>query len=1050
MAQQRSIKGKVLEYATQQPVIGATVMASGTRSGTTTDMQGAFSLVLPPGTASLQVSYVGYESQTVPIDTVSSYTILLRTSENSLKQLVVVGYGTQRKADLTGAVSTVDMKKTFDSKPLTDVTKALQGIVPGLAITYSNGALTAAPDIRLRGVGSVNGSSAPLILVDNVPTPDLSVIDANDIASISVLKDAASAAIYGARAAFGVVLIKTKYGHHNQPTRVTYSNNFSWNTPTVLPDFSDPVKELPGLISGAARAGNNSPELFGMQFSKELEGIKNWEQNYAHNRKGIDMVDGEDFDLPNGSDPSYFYRVWDIKGMMLKKYTPQQTQNLSVVGGTEKTSYYMSFNYNHQGGIMKPHPDDLKKYNVTAGVDVAPTDWLDLSAKILYRNFRYTQPYQYQQYFYYMWRWPAYFPYGTYQGSYFRGPIGYLNLAHDNTVTDNYSRVDLGAVLRPLPHLSIEAHYTINRDNVLSHIAGGPAVLWNFWSASMPLENVASASNDQAVYSSGRDIVNTFNGFVTYDNTFADVHHLTVMGGVNAEDDENISFSAEKRNLLDPNKPELSLATGDQLVNNSHVNAAYAGFFGRVNYAYKDKYLLELNGRYDGSSAYSPTDRWAFFSSGSLGYRISAEPFMDFIQPLFSDLKIRASLGAIGNLDVGGQYFIPGMSSYNANWIVDGVTVPTFNNPLAIANSLKWEKVRTLDFGLDFGILKNYISGSFDWYQRTTTGMISTNSVPATFGAAAPHTNQGNMRDRGFEVDINLNYPINDHFSLFARLSLANNKAVITKWNNPAKVINQNYDGAVYGDIWGFATDRYFTNDDFDKHADGSLTLKSGIPSQSGLENGDFTYGPGDIKFKDLNGDGKIDGGNSTAADHGDLTVIGNTQPQYLYGAQLGGQCKGFDLYLFLQGVGKRDMWGVGDMVIPMYSNSQILYKHQLDYWTPDNPNAKYPNPYAGNSGGTVGGLLAGGHDFYPQTKYLLNLAYCRLKNLTIGYSLPEALVHRIHLQKVRFYVSGENLAEISHVGVPLDPEITDGELGYTGRTFPFQRNYSFGLQLTF
>lgn len=1045
-AQQRTITGRVLEYSTNQPVIGATVVAGNSTNGTTSDKNGNFSLQISPTIHSIHISYIGYANQTVNLDSASSYTILLQTSENSLQQLVVVGYGTQRKADLTGAVSTVDVGKTFASKPLTDVTKALQGIVPGLTITYGNGALTASPNITLRGIGSVNGSSAPLILVDNVPTPDLSVIDPNDIASISVLKDAASAAIYGARAAFGVVLIKTKYGHHNQPTRVTYSNNFSWNTPTILPDFSDPVKGIPGILAGAQRAGITSPELFGMQFSKELDGIKNWEQKYANNRKGTEMVPGEDFDLPDGTNPSYFYRVWDIKGMMLKKFSPQQTQDLSVMGGTEKVSYYMSFGYDHQGGIMKVNPDDIKKYNVTAAVDIEPTKWLDLSSKILYRNFEYTEPYQYQQYFYYMWRWPAYFPYGSYQGNYFRGPLGYLHEANENKTVDNYTRVDLGATIRPAPHLSIEAHYTINRDNVIGHIAGGPAVLWNFWSASLPLQDVAPNDN-LAEYTTSRMMTNTFNGFATYDNTFAEAHHLTVMAGMNSEDDENIGFYAEKKDLLDPTKAELNLASGDQLVNSNHGNAAYAGFFGRVNYDYKDKYLVELNGRYDGSSAYSPSDRWAAFTSGSIGYRISSEPFMDFLKPLFNDLKLRASLGSIGNLDVGGQYFIPTMTSYNANWVIDGVITPTFTNPIAVANSLKWETVKTLDFGMDFGLWKNYLSGSFDWYQRTTTGMISTNSIPATFGETAPRTNQGDMRDRGFEFDLNFNYPVNDKLKLFAMLSLANNKAVITKWNNPAMVLSPSnsasptyYAGEVYGSIWGFETDGYFQSaDDIAKS-----------PSQSALEKGNFTYGVGDIKFKDLNGDGKIDGGNSTATDHGDLTVIGNTQPQYLYGAQLGGSWNGFDLYVFFQGVGKRNLWGLGDVIIPMYSGAQILYKNQLDYWTPQNTHAKYPNPYSGNSSGNVGGIDAGGNNFYPQSKYLLNLAYCRLKNLTIGYSLPEALVHKIYLQKVRIYVSGENLAELSHVGAPLDPEITDGQLGYTGRTFPFQRNYSFGLQVTF
>lgn len=1052
-AQQRTIKGKVVESTSNDPLVGATVVVTGTQTGTITDSRGRFSLLLPEGAKSLTISTVGYNTETVPLGTADSYTIEMKTSENSLKQLVVVGYGTQRKADLTGAVATVDVQKTFDSKPLIDVTKALQGIVPGLTITYPDGGLTTSPTILLRGVGSVNGTSAPLILVDNVPTPDLSVINPMDIASITVLKDAASASIYGARAAFGVILIKTKYGHFDRPLTVSYSDNFSWNKPTVLPDFSNPVNSFPAIIGAAARAKISDPNLFGMSFQNELTGITKWEQQFPNGKKGNAMTEGVDFSDGTNGQPLGFWRIWNIKDIMLKKYTPQQTQDLSVSGGTKKVSYYMSFGYNYKGGILKPNPDKIKEYNITAAVDAEVTKWLDLSTKVMYRNFNYTEPFPYQQIFYYMWRWPEYFPYGTWTGpdnnqpaSYFRGPIGFLKVAKDNTTIDNLTRVDLGATLRPINHVSIEAHYTINRDNSITHEAGGPPVLWDFWaykpSVGIPLDNTEPYDNF-AAYDAGLAITNSLNGWATYDNTFNDVHHLTVMAGVNTEDDENIGFRAEADYLLDPALPELDLTTGQtgaQYVSGDHNHSGYAGFFGRVNYSYKDKYLIELNTRYDGSSAYSPNDRWALFNSGSVGYRISAEPFMDFIKPVVNDLKIRASYGSIGNLNVGGQYYIPTMSSYKAAWLVGGTEPSTFTNPLAVAKSLTWEKVTTFDLGLDFSLWKNYIGGSFDWYQRTTTGMLATNQVAATFGASAPYTNQGNMRDRGFEFDVNFNYPVNKNLKLFAILSLANNKAIITKWNNPSKVISEYYSGAEYGAIWGFETAGFFQ----------SAEDVSKSPSQVALQSGNFVYGPGDIKFKDLNHDGKIDGGKSTATDHGDLTIIGNTQPQYLYGAQVGGSWKNFDLYIFLQGVGERNMWGAGDMVIPLYSGAQILYKNQLNYWTPTHTNAFYPVPYAGNSGGNISGLQSGSHNFYPQTKYLLNLAYCRLKNVTIGYTLPKEWAQKIHMQKLRVYVSGENLTEIDNVGVPLDPEITDGQLGYTGRTFPFQRNYSFGVQVTF
>lgn len=1033
-----TIKGRITGAADTLPVANASVVIKGTKTGTLTDADGRFSIDASKG-QTLVFSDVSYISKEVVIDNDDPLNISLLSIQESLNDVVVVGYGTQTRKDLTGAVSTVDVTKTFRDRPLNNPTKALQGVVPGLAITYGNGGLTDAPNITLRGIGSVNGSSAPLILVDNVPTPDLTYINPSDIESISVLKDAASASIYGSRAAFGVILIKTKQGQFNAKNTVNYYNNFSWNTPTNLPAFADPVKDLTGVIAGAARAGNNSPELFGMDLKKELTGIKNWEEKYAHNRTGNEMIPGEDFDLPSGNDPAYFYRVWNVKDIMLKKWTPQQNHVLQFAGGSDKIAYYLSGGYYDEGGIMKVNPDNLKKYNITAGITAKINEWFSVNAKLMYRNFEYDYPYAYQQYFYYMWRWGAWFPWGTYQGKYFREPIAYLAQANTCTTTDNYTRADITAILKPVKHVTIQASYTIGKDNVVGHTAGGPVSAWDFWVTAMPYHVVTSSSSNVAGYSASRNNVNSFNTFATYENTFAGKHHLTAMMGMNADDNELIGFNAAALGELDPNYPEIGLSIGQQSAGSSHYKNSYAGFFGRINYDYKGKYLIELNERRDGSSVYSPLDRWAFFSSGSIGYRISEEKFMQSLKPVLSNLKFRASLGSIGNQDLGGQYYIPTMSNYAANWIVNNVLVPTFTNPLAVANSLKWESIKSLDFGVDASFLDDQLSASFDWYQRNNDGMVDVATVPATFGAAAPHTNQGNMRERGFELTISGHKNINKNLLLYATLDLSNSNGVITKWKNDSKSIGDYYAGEQYGAIWGFETAGFFKDNNDVQNS----------PSQKLLESGNFTYGPGDIKFKDLNHDGEIDGGKASATDHGDLTMIGNTQPRYLYSARVGAEWKGFDIDVFIQGVGKRNLWGLGDVIIPMYSSPQILYANQIDYWTPDHQNARYPNPYAGNSGGNISGLASGSHNFYPQTKYLLNLAYCRLKNVSIGYSLPGSLINKWHITKLRVYLSGENLFTVSHVGAPIDPEITDGDLGYTGRTYPFQKNYSFGIQLT-
>jgi TonB-linked SusC/RagA family outer membrane protein len=1059
----QTISGEVYDKTTHDPIPGANVIANKSKKAAIADLKGKFTLALD-GDKSFDVSHTGYKTLRISVSPDSiAYQIELEAAA-SLDQVVVVAYGTQKKENLTGSVTSVDVNKTFGSKPLNDPTRALQGIVPGLTIQYGNGGLTAGADIKIRGIGSINGSSRPLILVDNVQTDDLSIINPQDIESISVLKDAASASIYGARAAFGVVLIKTKSGRKNQRSTISYTNNFSWNKPTILPDFADPEYELQGLNDAAVSAGLN-PETFGMGLLKLRDGVVNWKEKYA-GKNGLEMVKGEDWDI--GSDGrTYFYKVWDPKKEMLSKYTFSQLHSINISGGSEKMAYYVSAGYSNDGGMMKMNPDNVKKYNITAGLNASVTDWLDVSVKTMYRNFEYEYPYNYQNYWYYFWRWGSYFPYGTYQGKYFRTNSAYLAGASKSNLVDNYQRIDIGATLKLSKHLNIRADYTIGRDNTLRHEASGPIMAWDFWTiGAFNLSDISGGTN-AVTYTSGKLLVNTMNTYATYQNKFWNDHNVKVLAGINAENNENINFYAARKGLLDPTQAEFNTAYGDVSSGassssvpvgwspNGHGKKAFAGYFARINYDYKEKYLLELNGRYDGSSLFPPQDRWAFFPSVSAGYRISQEDFMDFSKAYVSDLKIRASYGELGNQDVttdGSNIYLRTMSGTTLNaspnplyWLnSSGVWAAGITQPTAVANSLKWERIATLDLGLDARILDNHIGITFDWYERNTKGMIQSTSVPASFGIAGPKINAGNFRTRGYEINIDANYPVGKDIQLYGTFGFTDYKTVFTKWENPNQSISNaagiNYVGKRYGEIWGFETDGFFQ----------SAADSAQSPSQKTLQSGNFTYGPGDVKYKDLNEDKKIDGGKSTLSDHGDLKIIGNTQPRYIYNARIGGSWKGLDVDIFIQGVGQRSWWGIGNTILPMYQSLDILYANQLDYWTPDKPNARYPVPYPNNGSGTVGGLSAGGNNFYPQTKYLLNLSYCRLKNVAVGYSLPANLLNRYKIQKLRVYVSGENLAEISHVGAPIDPEITDGQSNFTGRTFPFMRSFSFGVQITY
>jgi TonB-linked SusC/RagA family outer membrane protein len=700
----------------------------------------------------------------------------------------------------------------------------------------------------------------------------------------------------------------------------------------------------------------------------------------------------------------------------------------------------MSGGYSSSGGILKMNPDNIKKYNITGSVNASVTKWLDMDVRMMYRNFEYDYPYQYQNYFQYMWRWGAYFPYGTYQGKYFHHTPGYLAGANTSTVTDNYTRVNLGATLKLTKDLNIRAEYTIGRDNITRHEVGGKVMAWDFWAAGMPFNNIATASQDVVGYAAGNYKVNTFNLYATYDKKLNENHQLKFIAGINAEDVDTLNFSAYRRNPLDPTKAEIPLASGDQLVTGGHLANAYAGFFGRINYSYKNKWLLELNGRYDGASSFPLADRWAFFPSASVGYRLTEERFMDPFKKVLTDMKIRASYGSLGNQDMGGKWYIPAMSTNNqVNWMNGGNYASGVGAPRAVAESLTWERVRTLDIGTDISLFNNHIGVTVDWYQRTTDNMLTNKAVPSSFGTDAPRENDGALRTSGYEIGIDANYNITKDWTFYGAVAFWDSKTMFTKWNNPSELLSLNYKGKMFGEIWGFETDRYFTKDDD----------LSKLPNQSKLADGNFVFGPGDVKYKDLDGNGVIDGGKVTRSDHGDLKLLGNSLPRYQYSFRLGSAFKGFDIDVLFQGVGKVNYWGLGDVTLPLYRAGDIMYEHQLDYWTESNTNAKYPRPYPGNANGKISGLLSGGNNFYPQSKYLLNLAYLRLKNITLGYTLPSSLTKQIHLQKLRIYGSAQNIATISNVGVPLDPEITTGEAGIFGRTWPFQKTWSFGLQVT-
>ena len=1069
--QTKTITGTVKNKADGIPIPGVNVVIKGTTKGSTTNFDGNYSIAASSG-ETLVFSYIGYETVQIKVEGQQLINVDLAEDTSKLDEVVVVGFASQRKANLTGAVAKVDVERALGSKPLTDLSKGLQGTTAGLNITFNSGNIGRSSNINIRGAGTiVNGvaTGSPLVLVDGVPS-DMSLINPEDVASMSVLKDAASASIYGARAAFGVILITTKNGKNAKgKVSFSYSHNYGWSNPISLVDFLDPTIELPAMIEAQARAGNANPESFGMNYKTLLPGIINWKANYAATRSKNDknMILGEDFDVIGGKE--YFYRIWDPHQEMLKKNAVQSYHNFSAQGSLgDKSSFIVSLGVSNQEGIMNISTESNERINLNMGMTTQLTNWLSGDFKVLSSAQEYKSPFNYYNsgldtagngYFGYYMRWGSYFPYGTYNGISFRHAPGYMNNASMNKRTENDMRLSAKLTAQITQDLNIIGEYSINNNYSSYKMNGGQIPLWDWWTGAADLvagkPTMMESGNDFVAQAKSSYTTNVANIYANYSKTFNNIHNFKALAGLNSEWQSFERTYARRNTLLDKNKPEFNLAIGDQftspLSSNSVLNPglseyAIAGFFARVNYDYNDTYLLELNARYDGSSKFPSQEQWGFFPSASAGYRISNEKFMEGTRNWLNDLKLRASIGSIGNQNIANNAFLSVMNRSNPWWLGSGASIPpSVSLPSNVDENLTWEKVTTQDIGLDLRIF-NMLGVTFDYYQRDTKGMLSPGkTLPGSFGQSAANTNSGNLRTKGWELAINFNKEINSNIAVYADLTLSDYTTEVTEWNNTSKLLGSFYAGQKIGEIWGLTTERLIQATD---NIDATGLIVNGVDFKN-VRSGVFKYGPGDVLYKDLNDDKQISRGAGTADDSGDLSVIGNTTPRYQYGIRLGGTFYGFDLDAFFQGVGERQYWATSDLILPFYNRTDAMYAHMNDYWTPDNTDAYYPNPYPNHAGNAFGSYAPGSNNFVAQSRYLQNMAYLRLKSLTVGYTVPKNFVEKIGVDKIRAYISGINLLTIKDDNLPVDPEINDSEAAW-GRTFPYSKTWSVGLQLAF
>ena len=1048
-----------------EPLIGVSVVIEGTTDGTITDFDGYYT-INAAANAQLQFSYMGFTTVTEKINGRSTINITLREDTRALEEVVVVGYGTQRKANLTGAVGSISVEDQLEGRPIANVGTGMQGAVAGLTVTNSSGRIGDSPKFRIRGaVGTLlnESGSQPLILVDGVEISDISMINADDIKEISVLKDAASSSIYGTRAAFGVILITTKSGSGVESKfNVNYSNNFSWATPTALPEVA---KSYEGAQMALEARNRRQPgtttfkNACGLTWDAEdIEKMYEWYTQFGSIDLDPEMELGRDFEIKSGE--PHFYRSWNAADEYINDFSFSQQHNMSFSGTAGKTNYYMGLSYMGQSGVVKVNPDSYKRYSINYSTDTEIKPWLKVRSKALYTRTNLETPFNFgstsYDALYYLYRWPTIMPYGTYEGTPFRNSVTETAAANMDSNLKDYMRFSVGATfVLGTPDLTLDIDYTYNLDNQSKTQRGGTVGGWDFWGGSMVLsENWADASKNKVDKYQWNRNYHAGNAVLRYKHTWNDAHAFSAFAGMNVEYKEVDHVNAECRDLLDQTKPEISLSIGDKIVYGEHTSWAIMGFFARVNYAYKNRYLLELNGRFDGSSRFPTDQQWGFFPSGSLGWVASEESFWEVLNPYWSFMKIRASYGSIGNQDIGNNRFRAIMTSSNSGWLIGSTNVLAFSMPTALAEGFTWETIKTMNFGVDARFFDNDLGFSFDAYRRINDGMVVGGSeVPSTFGTSAPYENAAQLTTNGWELGIDYHHHFSNGLHLTVSANLADALTIVTK--HPRKTTSvidgSNYEGKVIGEIWGFTTDRLFQESDFDEEGN----LLPGIASQKYFEDNsgyNYKYGPGDVKYQDLDGNGEITWGDKTVDNHGDWSRIGNTTPRYEYNFKIGVDWKGIDLNIFFQGVGSRQYWATGTMMIPGWNFSEgTYYAHQTNYWTPENTNAWYPRLTETNQPGQYS---AAAFNFLCQTRYLLDMSYLRLKNITIGYSLPDKVLKKMHFDKFRIYFSAENVCEIDHLGdLPIDPETETsagdgGAMGF-GRIYPFTRQLSCGLQIS-
>lgn len=1054
--QQQTIVGKITDASTQEPMPGVNIVIEGTTLGTVSDVDGKYSIDIPAQDAVLIFSFVGYNSERIQISGQTTLDIALIPDIKNLNEIVVVGYGTQKRINLTGAISTVD-ERTLESRPITNVTQGLQGMVPGLNITQSGelaGSLENRPSINVRGVATIGrGSSGnPLILIDGMEG-DINTVNSNDIESISVLKDAAASSIYGSRAPFGVILVTTKKGKSGK-MQISYSNNFRISSPVLLPDQMDSYSFVNYINLG--RRNNGESNFFS---DERVQRILDFQQGKLGKNtipaNGNTWGDGYSYGNDN---VDWFKEVY-------RSSAPAQEHSLNVSGGTDRITYYLSGDYMDMDGLMKLNQDSYQRYVLNAKVNAKLSKWAQLSYMARYTREDYIRPSALKKSLYEnMARqaWPV-LPFKDPNGYLYSSPSPALALqdgGRDKGQKDvNYQQLNL--TLEPISNWKIFANLNYKIEDNFRHWDILPTYNHDVnGNAYLAPQGWYIGDISQAHEESSRNNYFSPNVYTEYSQSFGS-HNFKVMAGFQSELNKYRNVSATRNGIQIPEYPYIDLTAGTDdrgkvvppSVAGKYEDWSTSGVFGRLNYDFDGRYLVEANLRYDGTSRFRSDKRWNLFPSASVGWNISRENFWKPIENVVNNFKLRASYGDLGNqntTDLYPTYQIMNFVPAGGDWLINGARPNKSWNPALISTSMTWERVKTWNAGLDMSLLNNRFSFSFDRFVRFTNDMIGpAPKLPAILGTEVPKTNNTDLETKGFELSLAWQDRIENGFGYRVNLILSDSRTKITKYPNPtgelpsATETDPNkfiyYKGQMIGEIWGYTSKGIAKTDQ--EMTDHLASLPNGGQNAQGSN-----WAAGDMMYEDTNKDGKIDNGSNTLDNPGDFSVIGNSTPRYLFGIDLNADWKGVDLRIFFQGVMKRDYYTNS----PMFYGASgagiwdvVAFEEHRDYFRPEgdpmgaNLDSYYPRPLVGSQ-----------KNIQTQSRYVQNAAYIRLKNLQIGYTLPEDLTKKILVEKVRVYVSGENLWTGTKLSTIFDPETIDG--GWGGNAYPLMKVYSVGLNVNF